>query len=76
MYLPCQMILQSFTKTLSKCFQAIIVFLITIHVYAHEKSEMLEMSILALSGCIWLQAFLVLLETKYGMFISTVFCTN
>jgi len=45
-------------------FHAIIVFLITIHVYAHEKSEMLEMSILALSGCIWLQAFLVLLETN------------
>ncbi|XP_047267844.1 phospholipid-transporting ATPase 2 isoform X3 [Capsicum annuum] len=45
-------------------FHAIVVFVITIHAYAFEKSEMEEASMVALSGCIWLQAFVVALETK------------
>jgi len=44
--------------------QAIVVFAITIHSYAFEKSEMEEVSMVALSGCVWLQAFVVTLETK------------
>lgn len=44
--------------------QAIVAFVISIHVYAYEKSEMEEVSMVALSGCIWLQAFVVALETK------------
>lgn len=44
--------------------QAIVVFGITIHSYALEKSEMEEISMVALSGCIWLQAFVVAIETK------------
>lgn len=44
--------------------QAIIVFVISIHAYAYEKSEMEEISLVALSGCIWLQAFVMILETK------------
>lgn len=47
-----------------KEFQAIVVFLITIHAYASEKSEIEEVSMVALSGCIWLQAFVVAIETK------------
>nr|CAD1820272.1 unnamed protein product [Ananas comosus var. bracteatus] len=43
-------------------YHAIVVFLITIHAYADEKSEMEELSMVALSGCIWLQAFVVTLE--------------
>ncbi|KAI8005927.1 Phospholipid-transporting ATPase 2 [Camellia lanceoleosa] len=42
-------------------FHAIVVFVITIHAYAFEKSEMEEISMVALSGCIWLQAFVVAL---------------
>ncbi|XP_031255329.1 phospholipid-transporting ATPase 2 [Pistacia vera] len=45
-------------------FHAIVVFVISIHVYAYEKSEMEEVSMVALSGCIWLQAFVVALETN------------
>ncbi|KAK6241712.1 hypothetical protein QUC31_014627 [Theobroma cacao] len=45
-------------------FHAIVVFVITIHAYAYEKSEMEELSMVALSGCIWLQAFVVALETN------------
>ncbi|KAI8010568.1 Phospholipid-transporting ATPase 2 [Camellia lanceoleosa] len=45
-------------------FHAIVIFAITIHAYAFEKSEMEEMSMVALSGCIWLQAFVVMLETN------------
>ncbi|KAM3360912.1 phospholipid-transporting ATPase 2 isoform X1 [Capsicum galapagoense] len=45
-------------------FHAIVVFVITIHAYAFEKSEMEEASMVALSGCIWLQAFVVALETN------------
>ncbi|XP_052178420.1 phospholipid-transporting ATPase 2 isoform X1 [Diospyros lotus] len=45
-------------------FHAIVVFVITIHAYAFERSEMEEMSMVALSGCIWLQAFVVTLETN------------
>ncbi|MBA0743841.1 hypothetical protein Gogos_006495 [Gossypium gossypioides] len=44
--------------------KAIVVFVITIHAYAYEKSEMEELSMVALSGCIWLQAFVVALETN------------
>ncbi|KHG01209.1 Phospholipid-transporting ATPase 2 -like protein [Gossypium arboreum] len=46
------------------CWMAIVVFVITIHAYAYEKSEMEELSMVALSGCIWLQAFVVALETN------------
>ncbi|XP_078431186.1 aminophospholipid ATPase 2 [Wolffia australiana] len=45
-------------------FHAAVVFLIIIHAYADEKSEMEELSIVALSGCIWLQAFVVAMETN------------
>ncbi|XP_054812322.1 phospholipid-transporting ATPase 2 [Prosopis cineraria] len=45
-------------------FHAIVVFVITIHSYAFEKSEMEEVSMVALSGCIWLQAFVVTMETN------------
>ncbi|KAK8599355.1 hypothetical protein V6N13_077281 [Hibiscus sabdariffa] len=45
-------------------FHAIVVFVITIHAFAYEKSEMEELSMVALSGCIWLQAFVVALETN------------
>ncbi|KAL3655625.1 Alanine aminotransferase 2 [Castilleja foliolosa] len=45
-------------------FHAIVVFVITIHAYAFEKSEMEEVSMVALSGCIWLQAFVVAIETN------------
>lgn len=44
--------------------QAIVVFVVTVRVYAYEKSEMVELSMVALSGCIWLQAILVAIETK------------
>jgi len=47
--------------------QAIIIFLITIHAYANEKSDMEELSMVALSGSIWLQAFVVTLEMKYEL---------
>ncbi|CAK9138407.1 unnamed protein product [Ilex paraguariensis] len=45
-------------------FHAIVVFAITIHAYAYDKSEMEELSMVALSGCIWLQAFVVSIETN------------
>ncbi|KAH9325751.1 hypothetical protein KI387_005929, partial [Taxus chinensis] len=45
-------------------FHAVVVFIVTIHVYANEESEMEELSMVALSGCIWLQAFVVALETN------------
>ncbi|PIA58375.1 hypothetical protein AQUCO_00500355v1 [Aquilegia coerulea] len=45
-------------------FHAVVVFLISIHVYAYEKSEMEELAMVALSGCIWLQAFVVTMETN------------
>ncbi|KAK4255533.1 hypothetical protein QN277_008521 [Acacia crassicarpa] len=45
-------------------FHAIVVFVITIHAYASEKSETEEVSMVALSGCIWLQAFVVAMETN------------
>lgn len=45
-------------------FHAIVVFVISIHAYAYERSEMEEVSMVALSGCIWLQAFVVTLETN------------
>lgn len=53
--------------------QAIVVFVISIHAYAYEKSEMEEVSMVALSGCIWLQAFVVTIETKYVFISSIVF---
>jgi phospholipid-translocating ATPase len=51
------------TKILCLC-QGAVVFLVTVNVYAYEKSEIAETSMVALSGCIWLQAFLVALETN------------
>ncbi|KVH91595.1 Cation-transporting P-type ATPase, partial [Cynara cardunculus var. scolymus] len=45
-------------------FHAIVVFVITIHSYAFEKSELEEVSMVALSGCVWLQVFVVTLETN------------
>ncbi|XP_011628910.1 phospholipid-transporting ATPase 2 isoform X2 [Amborella trichopoda] len=45
-------------------FHALVVFIVTIHVYSDERSEMEELSMVALSGCIWLQAFVVTLETN------------
>ncbi|KAI4322704.1 hypothetical protein L6164_022373 [Bauhinia variegata] len=45
-------------------FHAMVVFVISIHAYAYEKSEMEEVSMVALSGCIWLQAFVVTMETN------------
>ncbi|KAJ7981503.1 Phospholipid-transporting ATPase [Quillaja saponaria] len=45
-------------------FHAIVVFVISIHAYAYDKSEMEEVSMVALSGCIWLQAFVVTQETN------------
>ncbi|KAG0489399.1 hypothetical protein HPP92_008210 [Vanilla planifolia] len=43
-------------------YHALVVFLITVHAYADEKCEMEELSLVALSGCIWLQAVVVTLE--------------
>lgn len=45
-------------------FHAIVVFVISIRAYAYEKSETEEVSLVALSGCIWLQAFVMTLETN------------
>ncbi|XAR55536.1 Phospholipid-translocating ATPase [Bertholletia excelsa] len=45
-------------------FHAIVVFVISVHAYAFERSEMEEMSLVALSGCIWLQTFVVTMETN------------
>ncbi|KAK7401947.1 hypothetical protein VNO78_13835 [Psophocarpus tetragonolobus] len=45
-------------------FHAIVVFIISIHAYAYDKSEMEEVSMVALSGCVWLQAFVVTMETN------------
>ncbi|KAF6141954.1 hypothetical protein GIB67_037922 [Kingdonia uniflora] len=45
-------------------YHALVTFLISIHVYAYEKSEMEELAMVALSGCIWLQAFVVIIETN------------
>ncbi|KAG1370230.1 putative Phospholipid-transporting ATPase 2 [Cocos nucifera] len=43
-------------------YHALVVFFISVHAYAGEKCEMEELSMVALSGCIWLQAFVVTLE--------------
>ncbi|KAH7683027.1 P-type ATPase subfamily IV protein [Dioscorea alata] len=43
-------------------YHAVVVFLVSVHVYANEKCEMEEVSMVALSGCIWLQAVVVALE--------------
>ncbi|XP_077216648.1 phospholipid-transporting ATPase 2-like isoform X2 [Tasmannia lanceolata] len=45
-------------------FHALVVFVVSIHAYADEKSEMDELSMVALSGCIWLQAFVMTMETN------------
>lgn len=45
-------------------FHAVVVFLVSIHAYGFEKSEMEEMAMVALSGCIWLQAFVLTMETN------------
>nr|CAB3484223.1 unnamed protein product [Digitaria exilis] len=44
--------------------QALVIFFITICAYADEKSEMQELSMVALSGCIWLQAFVVMMDSN------------
>ncbi|KAL6657682.1 hypothetical protein ACP70R_005462 [Stipagrostis hirtigluma subsp. patula] len=51
-------------------YHAIVIFLITIHAYANEKSEMEELSMVALSGSIWLQAFVVTLEMNSFTFVQ------
>ncbi|EEE60474.1 hypothetical protein OsJ_13735 [Oryza sativa Japonica Group] len=51
-------------------YHAIVVFLITVHAYANEKSEMEELSMVALSGSIWLQAFVVTLEMNSFTFVQ------
>ncbi|CAH1449821.1 unnamed protein product [Lactuca virosa] len=56
--------LTSDKSTLNPHAKAIVVFVITIHSYAFEKSGLEEVSMVALSGCVWLQAFVVTLETK------------
>jgi len=53
-----------FHETVIVQFQALVVFFITICAYSDEKSEMQELSMVALSGCIWLQAFVVTMDTK------------
>ncbi|KAG8063923.1 hypothetical protein GUJ93_ZPchr0004g40384 [Zizania palustris] len=45
-------------------YHALVVFSTTVCAYADEKSEMEELSMVALSGCIWLQAFVVTLDTN------------
>ncbi|XP_019177695.1 PREDICTED: phospholipid-transporting ATPase 2-like isoform X3 [Ipomoea nil] len=45
-------------------FHAVVVFSITICSYAFERCEMEEISMVVLSGCIWLQAFVVALDTN------------
>ncbi|KAJ8424437.1 hypothetical protein Cgig2_002749 [Carnegiea gigantea] len=45
-------------------FHALVVFVISINAYASEKSENEQVAMVALSGCIWLQAFVVALETN------------
>ncbi|XP_039772483.1 phospholipid-transporting ATPase 2-like isoform X5 [Panicum virgatum] len=45
-------------------YHALVVFFITVYAYADEKSEMQELSMVALSGCIWLQAFVVTMDTN------------
>lgn len=53
-------------------YHALVVFLITICAYADEKSEMGELSMVALSGCIWLQAFVVTLDTNSFTYLQTI----
>ncbi|KAI5055536.1 hypothetical protein GOP47_0029057, partial [Adiantum capillus-veneris] len=45
-------------------FHAAVVFVITIHVYNNEQSGQVVVSMVAFSGCICLQAFVVALETN------------
>ncbi|KAL8130050.1 hypothetical protein V2J09_019205 [Rumex salicifolius] len=45
-------------------FHAIVIFVISICSYADEKGEMEEVAMVALSGCIWLQAFVIAIETN------------
>ncbi|KAF8661979.1 hypothetical protein HU200_056593 [Digitaria exilis] len=45
-------------------YHALVIFFITICAYADEKSEMQELSMVALSGCIWLQAFVVMMDSN------------
>ncbi|GJM93652.1 hypothetical protein PR202_ga10230 [Eleusine coracana subsp. coracana] len=51
-------------------YHAIVIFLITIHAYSNERSEMEELSMVALSGSIWLQAFVVTLEMNSFTFVQ------
>ncbi|XP_044466556.1 phospholipid-transporting ATPase 2-like, partial [Mangifera indica] len=45
-------------------FHAIVMFVVSINAYVYEKSEMEEVSMVALSVCLCLQAFVVALETN------------
>ncbi|MCO5576971.1 hypothetical protein L7F22_030792 [Adiantum nelumboides] len=53
-------------------FHAAVVFLITIHVYNNEQSAQERVSMVAFSGCIFLQAFVVALETNSFSFIQHI----
>lgn len=53
-------------------YHALAVFLITVHAYADEKSDMEELSMVALSGCIWLQAFVVTLDTNSFTYLQII----
>ncbi|KAJ3671924.1 hypothetical protein LUZ60_008003 [Juncus effusus] len=53
-------------------YHAIVVFVITINAYANEKSEMEELSLVALSGSIWLQAFVLTLEMNSFTFVQVL----
>lgn len=45
-------------------FHALVVFVVSVNAYASEKSETEQVAMVALSGCLWLQAFVVALETN------------
>ncbi|KAK3145027.1 hypothetical protein QOZ80_4AG0321700 [Eleusine coracana subsp. coracana] len=53
-------------------YHALVVFFITICVYSDEKCEMEELSMVALSGCIWLQAFVVTMETNSFTYLQII----
>ncbi|KAJ3675744.1 hypothetical protein LUZ60_004786 [Juncus effusus] len=50
-------------------YHGLVIFVITTCAYSDEKSDIEELSMVALSGCIWLQAFVVSLDTNnYSIF--------
>lgn len=53
-------------------YHALVVFLITVHTNAYEQSNMEEISMVALSGCIWLQAFVVTLDTNSFTYLQVI----